>query len=202
MKLVQDPTKSIYAPYQGTFRTFDLNESWNFCRVTFHNHHQKHIAAGGGDAFMYKCSNSQTTEMLIDVVEKIQKRLKLHENQKLVFGLLKSDRDVLYIETGKWWKNPVRFNLLTAFIKDTIRCDRLDYVIKDGYLYLERTKEAIYKFLDGNVHYGGPFFEGWVDDFQRGRNLELLQKKPSKHNPMQVRFYDSWATHDVYIDED
>jgi hypothetical protein len=200
MKSVQDPTKSVYIPSPGVFRTFSLCKPWNACRVTFHNQHQSHMA--GDDAFMYKCNNYQSIEMIVEVLEKIQKRLKLLNRQQLVFGLLESDKNVLYIETGKWWSNPVRLNLLTAFIKDITRCDKLNNVISNGYNYLEQTKEAINKFLDGNVYYGGNFFEGWVDDFSHGRNLNLLQDKPSKNNILQVRYYAGWKMHEIDINKD
>jgi hypothetical protein len=51
LKLVQDPVKSFYNPQPGAFRTFTLSESWNYCRVTFHDHHQKHIETGEENAF-------------------------------------------------------------------------------------------------------------------------------------------------------
>lgn len=202
MKSVQDPTKSIYKPHPSSFRTFGLNEPWNNCRVTFHDHHQGHIAAGGGNVFMYKCGNFQSIEMLIKVLEKLEKRLKLVQSQRLVLGLLESDNDVLYIETGNWWANPLRHNLLTAFLKDATHYDKLDLVIQNGKRYLERTQLAINKFLDGNVYYGGNFFEGWVDDFHHGHNLNLLQDSPGEHDPLQVRFYNGWKTYEIYINKD
>jgi hypothetical protein len=139
--------------------------------------------------------------MLIGVLEKIQKKLKLLKRQRLVFGRLEGDKDILYIETGKWWAHPMRHNLLTAFLKDALS-DNIDSAITNGSGYLERTKDAIEKFLDGNVYYGGDFFEGWVDDFQYGNHLNLLQDKPNKNDTLQVRFYAGWKIHSIQIDKD
>ncbi len=193
---VFDPQAAIYFPSGGCLRSFKGKPSWNVCRVTFHDHHHQHIDGNNPDAFYYAVGSNQNIKMITNVLKTIEKRLEVKD--KLKFTTFESNTNVLYIETGKWWSDPIRFNLLTAFLKDMMH-DDLDEAIKDGYSYLHRTRGAIHHFLEGNIYYNGDFFEGWVTDFENKNNCKYLQKNPCKDKTIDVRYYHSWTIYKVEL---
>lgn len=164
-------TKSVYPPY-GFGLPNGIN--WSYCRVTFHKNYYRDDCK----SFFYQLRTGQSRGDIIKVITEAEDRLELHESKRFVANPVKSYHDVMHCEPGSWWNDPVRFTLLTLFLRESQ--GNLKYTLMSGN-YASVTVSAINRFLDGFVYYRAEKFDGWRETFSNDKpeNLTYLGKKPT-----------------------
>lgn len=181
-------------------RTSGLYESskwglskWYSCRVEFHEHsHVKAAESNNGRNYTSFLYNAKAEEnQILDVLSQVEERLKLEEKDQLLFKSM--GEGVLYIAPSEWWCDPIRFTLLTAFIRDAQTSLKVT-LESSTTRYINPTREAVNLFLDGNYFYRGSFYEGWVMTFSDSGRNSLLGSEPSELKTVQVRHHplSSW----------
>lgn len=153
---------------------------WNSCRDTF----LESLIYKESKNFYYRLSNKQKIEDLILILTGIENKLKLTEQIRIQPTSHK--REFLFL-VPVWWQNIVRMSFLTLIVKNRIA-------------YIEKTKLAVEKFLQGNVYFHGSRFDGWVSSFKK--NADLLQPTPLENKkPIKVKLFYAWGEHTIDLQE-
>jgi len=195
MKTIQ-LAPNLYEGGEGSFSTLIKDNGsvgWQHCRDEFHNKHWTYKRDGNCHGFIYRLIANQNINDIAKIVSEIENNLKLKSAQKCEFSLTQF-KNIVYCNPN-WWHDPVRHTLLTSIIKGAINTNTVEGV--KGSKYLMNTKTAFDRFLDGNCHYQGNFFEGWVKTMSV--SPEKLGKKPNQDPVVQIQYYHFWPIHVEYL---
>jgi hypothetical protein len=132
-------------------------------------------------SFVFGLGDGANKKKLIAFFKKVENRLKIPQNQRIVFKDTYWERVIEFIPN--WWaENSARRQLLTILLRTGIRAYENMSLNKNlnAYIYSKRTKPAIMHFLKGhtnlvpNKRMSG--FSGWVKRFGNPKNKEVFKE--------------------------
>lgn len=191
-----------YSGSIGSLRPFG-GGSWQTCRVSFHEEYHKLRLYKPDLGFMYV--GIKAPEVVVQIMSEVEDNAKVPEADRLQFRVVESKnvpKNTLFIDTGEWWGDPVRFTLLTALLRDINNNadidinsnNTLEEVITSG-KYLSQTPNAIRHFLKGKTYFWGNKFGGWVKQFAFIPQKDVedqLKDEPSPDENVIVSHHPGW----------
>lgn len=138
------------------------------------------------DSIIYRTIKTKTKN-IIDFFADLNDNLKLKGKKRIVVFVTEDEYHV-GIMLNDFWRNPMRFSLLTLFLRESGKHEKgtpiKQTLAKMRYLRSKYVKQATEEFVDGKIYFtkeidtGG--FDGWRDTFSRKKDsIKLLTDQPN-----------------------
>lgn len=178
--------KCRYMPSEGGLSHNGIN--WYGCREEFYDNFIDQTL------FHYRLKNKQTTEEIISIFNEFERLMKITESFKIrktiiqCFNLKDEKYDcAINIDIkNSWWRETIRFNLLTIILRDAQ--DNWEKT-KNGQ-YCTKGKIILEHFMNNNIYFHGDVFTGFLNTI-----TQELKKEPSGRKSVPACFHAGWKFH-------